>query len=633
MAPNDFVVLNEGGRPPTPNRNRGIPPPPPNHGRPPQGGGIPPRVINAAPHPADMQHVQRQAPPMHMPAQHQPPLVLQHNPPVRISDIRKERLTPDEAREELSDYIIYRFEPSQRLSDGYDDDNDDDRRPNWESCFVLEVRGVSKKEAARQVRRLNQTTWSLGDKKSTLSGAQQRQIEKILEELQAHDHPFFQTNLVQINHQLRTTKTKTKHDKHHKHSTKNITLFRDPKHHKRSSSSKEKKKPKHQERISLTAYYKRSPKPEMDALAIYHQREAHFRRFLQPQPPPPMAPPPEAGHHHQHHHGAEGGQARIGGGGGGGGGGNGGGGGGWNGNKGHGGGKNGGPVAQVVHPNDRKGGGRRDSRSPPGSSCSGSSNSDKTLFSETFSIDDDMSTITSSSGGSFHGPRRQGSFHRQHPRKDRQYRLEGPADYGLRQSNGPHRGQGREVHRISDEFHAPMMPPPLPRLVQPVVDIERIKSSAYEAGLADARADVEVIADRIAMATVSAVQQPPLRPPPSRLQRRPSIRLVAAGNVSREEATLEELERMDLRDQALEEARYTLAAGSNRRRNGRREDVWEEDHRAPRRRPLDEAMDYIRRTDADAHIPFMENPFAPEERRRTSPGDPYYTDFRRRDGF
>ncbi|KAK3313524.1 hypothetical protein B0H66DRAFT_536787 [Apodospora peruviana] len=630
--PAEFVTLHQEppGRPSTPNRNTRIPPPPL---RPLQQGGqqgghlqhLQPGVVNAAPHPAEMQQLQRQAPP---PQHHMVPQVFQSNPPVRISDIRKERITPAEAREELSEYIIYRFEPSEPGC-GYDSDGER-RKPSWESVFVVEVHGVSKKDAALQVRTLNQNTWSLGEKKATLSGVQNRQIEKVLEELQARDYPYFQTNLVQIHHQLRP-KLKEKHlkgssSKHHPKDVKEL-LFRDHKERMKHSSSKDKKKhkekEKEKERVSLTAYYKRSPKPEVDALAIYHLREASLRARLAPPPNPHMmAGPPE--HHHVVHapEGVHGKGAGDGGGRNGGG----------NGNKYHTGGR--GAVAAVVHPHgDRK----HDRRGSPRSPRSPTS-SDSSFFSDTFSNEgDDMSIATPNSEDSFFSRGRRASFDRPHPRKQGRY-LEDPAHFGVRHHND-HRGR-REIHRISDEFlprrsslqRLTMAPPP-------PVDIEQIKSSAYAAGRADEREDVKMIAEKIAVASVSAIKPCLPTPPPRILQRRPSIRLVHAGDLSRESETAERLERLDLRDQALEDARYRLGDTPQRRLVGReghlrRDEIWEEE-RAPRRR-LDEALEYMRRTEAGADMPFMDNPFTPLPTpgigRRASVAGPA-PEFRRRHDF
>ncbi|KAK0621453.1 hypothetical protein B0T17DRAFT_534105 [Bombardia bombarda] len=267
-----------------------------------------PRMIPHHPHP-NMQMPQQQRPVMApQPHQHQvPPMFRQERqePPVKFSDIRKERLTPSDAREALSEYFIYRFEKADKGS-GYDSDGQR-RRSTWESVMRTEVRDVSKKEAARQVHQLNKESIPLSKKKATLSSAQQRQLERALEDLQLRDpHPhFFQTHLVQIDHQLRSTeKEKEKHRRSSRHHKEHRVHLRDRSVGRRSSRSKSKDKKKSVTEVSLTGYYKRSPKPEVDAIDLFNAREAQLRKDLQPPNPHFNAPlqglPPQLHNSHLH---------------------------------------------------------------------------------------------------------------------------------------------------------------------------------------------------------------------------------------------------------------------------------------------------------------------------------------------
>lgn len=92
-----------------------------------------------------------------------------------------------------------------------------------------------------------------------------------------------------------------------------------------------------------------------------------------------------------------------------------------------------------------------------------------------------------------------------------------------------------------------------------------------------------------------------------------------------------------MRDEALEEARFVLPAG---RRGGgggasRRDEVWEDNRPPPRgRKPLDDALEHMRRADEAAEIPFLDNPFTPMpgRGRRVSVAEGY-ADFGRRGEF
>ncbi|KAK0722805.1 hypothetical protein B0T26DRAFT_674462 [Lasiosphaeria miniovina] len=303
----------------------------------PPGGQQLPRVINANPRPMGAQTLGWQRPAMPTQQQHQQqqqqqhnmdkPLPLQQDYTVKICDLREERpLTAAEAREALSKYYIYRFEKAVDDESAYDNGSSGKKKTTWTRVKRTEVLGTSKDEAARQVRKLNKHTHTLSDKKATLSGDQQRQVELVLEDLQRRFHdPRYQINLVQIDHQLKSKSKSKDKDKDRERAKeggrdraklgktpkyvadKGFVFVRDRRGARQgSSSSPRDTAQKHApEEVSLTAYYKQTPRPEVNALALLLQQgEAVARGRLQPQPAlldPEQRFPPQPSHHPASH--------------------------------------------------------------------------------------------------------------------------------------------------------------------------------------------------------------------------------------------------------------------------------------------------------------------------------------------
>lgn len=330
--------INKSGGPP----GGRIPPPPLHHGGGPGQGGQRPVVINGNPaqkqqnqQMQNQQSMQKQMMMQNQQHQHQlqQALVQQHQsmiippqphrsliparllegPVVQISDIRKElgRLTEAEARDEVSDLFIFRFE----LADSKEDyDSDGERiKPTWAHARRTEVRGISKKEVSRQIKQLNIETRPLGEKKASLTDAQQRQLERTLEELELREiDSRFHTVLVQIDHKLRE---KTSRDSRERQRSVDRSRHGDKRHDNRKHGEKHRrysdnrgrretveytdmrgrrrsmvretrtsKKPV-RETVSLTAYYKRCPKADVDPVALLLQRDAENARQLQPPHP------------------------------------------------------------------------------------------------------------------------------------------------------------------------------------------------------------------------------------------------------------------------------------------------------------------------------------------------------------
>ncbi|RKU40943.1 hypothetical protein DL546_004010 [Coniochaeta pulveracea] len=320
LAQHGAIQLNRPNGPPG---GRFPPPPPP-------GPDVGPRpmVMNGNPtgrhHTGDMMQPHRHsallgqhhqsltAPPQ--PPRGLVPEGLRNGPAVQVCDIRKEpgRLTETGAREELSDYLIFRFELADR--DKIYNDDGETVKPTWAKVVRTEAKGISKAEAARQIKDLNDHTLPLGTKKASLTETQQRQLEKVLEELEFRDvDDRFHYVLVQIDHKLQKKVTGTsssrdrfrspsrsmRSDRRSDYSRKRGNKYRKygdargrsetivyaDSRGRRRSVVKEKRGKTVRETVSLTAYYKRCPKAEVDSVALLLQRDALLARQLQPPNP------------------------------------------------------------------------------------------------------------------------------------------------------------------------------------------------------------------------------------------------------------------------------------------------------------------------------------------------------------
>ncbi|ROT42827.1 hypothetical protein SODALDRAFT_326985 [Sodiomyces alkalinus F11] len=228
-------------------------------------------------------------------------------PAVEISDLRGERLTEADAREALSGYVIYRFE---KLNDeNAVDDEGYPVKPTWEKVVKTRICDISKQEATRQVRQLDRDSQSSWDKKTALIPAQQRQLERALEQLNAQERdPRYHHILAQFDQQLKKldkgssadhtsssksksrSKSKSKSQskkRSHSISTVHKIIFT----HRGAIIAKHEKPRNKYERTSLIAYFNRVPRPEENAIAMFWQRQLEFEAALVPLPPPPPPPP------------------------------------------------------------------------------------------------------------------------------------------------------------------------------------------------------------------------------------------------------------------------------------------------------------------------------------------------------
>ncbi|KAM0576679.1 hypothetical protein ACHAO3_008533 [Verticillium nonalfalfae] len=115
---------------------------------------------------------------------------------VVISDIRDDSQKEAEYRENLADYLVFRFE---KLNDPGDvDEGGNRRKPNWEKATRTRVE-MSKEAAAGEVFRLKRKHRQLWEKKHALEPAQRLHLDQTLQLLQEgeHDQRFYY-ELVQI---------------------------------------------------------------------------------------------------------------------------------------------------------------------------------------------------------------------------------------------------------------------------------------------------------------------------------------------------------------------------------------------------------------------------------------------------
>lgn len=189
--------------------------------------------------------------------------LIQHAQTVQTLSLRDEQPTPEQARERLSTYAVFRFEqagsfPGSRVSGGgvehycsSDDSSDDDdgwhRKKKSKKRTVHSTTTTKKKKAAspwidarripipdfkredvvREIRRLDRETKSLIEKKARLSNEKQRHLELTLDELRRVNAALdvegnYETNLVQLDDQMPVVVKKhvVEHHDHHHHRRK-----------------------------------------------------------------------------------------------------------------------------------------------------------------------------------------------------------------------------------------------------------------------------------------------------------------------------------------------------------------------------------------------------------------------------
>ncbi|KAI0481491.1 hypothetical protein F4859DRAFT_421678 [Xylaria cf. heliscus] len=204
----------------------------------------------------------------------------------QISDVREDLMTESDMKEELSDYVIIRFE---KITDKDEiDEYGRSRCPSWEQAIKTEDWSIPKKEAIRKIQQLNYTTKSVIDKKNSLRPPLKRQIDKTQEELMSREPDLvnYHWTLVQIEHQLReidpyyTSSLNYQPTRGHRSKSHRVSSKRP---HSKGSSSHHKKK-KAYERLSLTTYFKRVPRPGVDIKRLWQDKKRTLREGIRSHP-------------------------------------------------------------------------------------------------------------------------------------------------------------------------------------------------------------------------------------------------------------------------------------------------------------------------------------------------------------
>ena len=487
------------------------------------------------------QHQQHQRAVLH----HQQLMLHEHqNHPVRTLDLRDEMpVTKERAREELSSYVMFRFEKADEESDEHSRYGSDSHQSrSWLRVTRSLVLGLQKEDIAREIRNLNRDTRPVAEKKATLNSAQQRHIEATLEEQRLRDSDLFETNLVQLDYYIRGKKKDrdSRHGHHdsHRRASKptrvgviELLLLSDKGHKKAkhgrhgTSSHKISRSEKVQERTSITAYFKTSPRPEVDVLQLYfrdkankqasdpahqqqifnppfveviHQEEEHYpAQFVQPQRQNPPAQRPQAQHPQAQHPQAQHPQ---------------------------------GQRPQGQHPQGQRppsqvgfvqlnsgnqASGRSKSHSPRREQQSRNASksrsrsrpptphdppSPETSHSSVFSVQDDASSVSSPGPSDSETSRDRGRSPRcHHARKPSIPHRQGgfhECRFGIETlPRGQHPRFGE--HRSSDFAGGRRVD------TEPMIDIEKVRENAYALGRADEREDTRALVEDIALATAT----------------------------------------------------------------------------------------------------------------------------------
>ncbi|KUI56979.1 hypothetical protein VP1G_04260 [Cytospora mali] len=255
--------------------------PPLHNGNP--GSRLPPPPVVVQQRPASPQMpplMQRPMPPPAGPLPPHPPREIippQLHRPVAVSDNRPERQTEDDIREQLTDYIIFKFEKIEPY-DEYDSEGEE-VKSTWDNCIRRRLADVDKEDARREIRRLNREDAKKGrtflEKQNSLGPKGQNQLAKAQRDLSSEERDDrFHTVLVQFDSSLKPVM-----DKHEKVSRHRSTTKRRIRHKKRY------------ERTSITAYFKRCPRPNEVPSELARRIELG-KQQMSPQNPQVMPRPP-----------------------------------------------------------------------------------------------------------------------------------------------------------------------------------------------------------------------------------------------------------------------------------------------------------------------------------------------------
>ncbi|UKZ71827.1 uncharacterized protein TrAtP1_012770 [Trichoderma atroviride] len=181
-------------------------------------------------------------------------------------DLRDEGITEAEARKRLSSYVVVHIEKSLPAIDG-----EGNLIPStWDKASHTVLSDIPQQEARHSVRELNRETGCVSDKKSELSSALQRQLERAhtrLENMEP-DCRYIYT-LVQLGWKFRKIEAPTEyHGRRGKHGSKD----------RRRDKERHKSKPR-KERVSVTAYFKREPSSNANCLKMYNRQQGDKKGY------------------------------------------------------------------------------------------------------------------------------------------------------------------------------------------------------------------------------------------------------------------------------------------------------------------------------------------------------------------
>ncbi|KAI0405358.1 hypothetical protein F4802DRAFT_597192 [Xylaria palmicola] len=210
---------------------------------------------------------------------------LRRGPAIQISDVSKELWSESDMKEDLTEYMVVRFE--RKIDKNGFDDQGQLKWPSWEKAIRIVDRSISKEVAARKIRQLNYSTKSVLDKKDSLLPPLRLQVDTTLEILMNHesDANFYWT-LAQMDHQLRPIKAYFANDSNH-HSARghrSSSHRLSSKKRSRSGGSSHHSKKRAYERVSLTAYFQRVPKPGVNIPRLWREYRKTVEGAYQPLP-------------------------------------------------------------------------------------------------------------------------------------------------------------------------------------------------------------------------------------------------------------------------------------------------------------------------------------------------------------
>ncbi|KAI1180049.1 hypothetical protein F4777DRAFT_358777 [Nemania sp. FL0916] len=239
---------------------------------------------------------------------------FQGGPIPQISSVRRDLYSESDMKEELSEYMVVRFE---KMPDNNRYDDDDGRpRSSWETALRFEDQSISKQAAAKKVRYLNQTTKDVISKKDSLPPELKWQIDKFLAEWMSQElvNSDYHWVLVQLDHQLKSMEIyfpggwqyPSKSGKRHRSSSHHLL----PKRRSRSASGSHHHHHSHHhmqprkayERLSLTAYFQRVPKEGVDIPRLWRETRSRLDGNFYPMGVNNQGFPPMQGAHNQFNH-------------------------------------------------------------------------------------------------------------------------------------------------------------------------------------------------------------------------------------------------------------------------------------------------------------------------------------------